>query len=246
MATGGWARTVVLVEDHALLRSLVAEALATAGFVVHQYTAAGTVLAELDRIDPDLVISDVDLGSRPNGTELAVILGAAHPVLPVMLLTNYPSAAVIPGGAALPKNVVVVDKNALDSVEELVGLVEAVLTGTRSTAGRSTAGRPAGTRPIRATADSDGAHANDGTRDSGAASDPIRCLTRHQLETLRLIALGLSNGEIAARSDIGLRSVERSIGRLFDSLGLLPDAAVNPRVAATRLYIAAFGIPVNA
>lgn len=231
----------MLVEDHALLRSLVAEALTTAGFVVHQYTAAGTVLAELDRIDPDLVISDVDLGSRPNGTELAVILGAAHPVLPVMLLTNYPSAAVIPGGAALPKNVVVVDKNALDSVQELVGLVEAVLTGTRSTAGRS-----AGTRPIRATADSDGAHANDGTRDSGAASDPIRCLTRHQLETLRLIALGLSNGEIAARSDIGLRSVERSIGRLFDSLGLLPDAAVNPRVAATRLYIAAFGIPVNA
>lgn len=68
-------------------------------------------------------------------------------------------------------------------------------------------------------------------------------LTRSQIQTLRMIAQGLSNQEIADRRGCNLRSAEQMVQRTFVALGLGHDPAINSRVAATRIYIAEAGMP---
>ena len=70
-------------------------------------------------------------------------------------------------------------------------------------------------------------------------------LTRTQLEVLRAIALGWSNAEIARRRGSSLRSVEKLITRTFEALGVNHHPELNPRVAATQLYIRRFGLPAE-
>ena len=58
---------------------------------------------------------------------------------------------------------------------------------------------------------------------------------------LSLIAAGLSNAEIAARTDATVRAVERTVSRVFDTLGVSRVTAVNPRVVAANEYNRLFG-----
>lgn len=62
-------------------------------------------------------------------------------------------------------------------------------------------------------------------------------ITSGQADLLRLIAAGMSNAEIARQRGAGVRSVERQIARLFQSLGLPADPAVNNRVKAAAMYL---------
>ena len=214
-------RTALVVEDQPLMRALIADALRHAGFEVNDRASASAALADFDGIDPDVLITDIDLGSRPNGIELAVIVQAKAPQTAIVFLTNYPRAGVAPGAANAPQGSVFVNKAAIESVDELVDAVNAALTAT----------------PTR--------HGTRGTT-AGSASDQspaelIARLTRTQLDTLRLVALGSSNAEIARRRGTSLRALEKTLTRTFDALGLTHDASITPRVAATNLYLRVFG-----
>ena len=57
-----------------------------------------------------------------------------------------------------------------------------------------------------------------------------------QATLLRMIALGLSNEEIAATTEISLKAVERRISRLYRTLGVPSSPSANPRVEAARMY----------
>lgn len=61
-------------------------------------------------------------------------------------------------------------------------------------------------------------------------------ISERQADLLRLIAEGLSNDEIARRSELTTRSIERSISRLYRTLGLHGDSTISARVEAARLY----------
>ena len=68
-------------------------------------------------------------------------------------------------------------------------------------------------------------------------------LSAQQMAVLRLIAEGCSNAEIAERRGITVRSAERLVSRTFTALGIVDDVRINPRVAATRMYVREFGVP---
>jgi DNA-binding NarL/FixJ family response regulator len=74
---------------------------------------------------------------------------------------------------------------------------------------------------------------------------PIRSLTIRQLEVLRLAASGLTNEMIAHRLGSVVRSVEQRLERVYRTLGLDAVAGINPRVIATREYLAVYGPPTN-
>lgn len=57
-----------------------------------------------------------------------------------------------------------------------------------------------------------------------------------QLETLRLVAGGLSNTEIAKRRNVTEKSVEASIARLFKSLRVERTTSSNQRVTLARVF----------
>lgn len=198
------------------MRSLVADALRHAGFEVHDRPSASTALADLDEIDPDVLVTDIDLGSRPNGMEMATIVHARAPHCATVFLTNYPRASIAPG-EGVPAGSVFLDKVALESVQQLVAAVESAL-----------AEKPLPPR-----------HLPDGP-DAALAH-----LTRTQLDVLRCIALGWSNAEIARRRASSLRSVEKMVTRTFDALGVNHNPDINPRVAAAQLYVRRFGLPAE-
>lgn len=81
------------------------------------------------------------------------------------------------------------------------------------------------------------------TQASGDADAAIARLSTPQLETLRLMAEGYSNAEIASRRGISKRATESLIRRTITALGIAPDERMNPRVQAVRLYFRSTGVP---
>ena len=69
-------------------------------------------------------------------------------------------------------------------------------------------------------------------------SGAVPKITRAQASLLRAIADGQSNLEIARSRDVGPKAVERMIARLYRSLALPTSESANPRVEATRMYLA--------
>ena len=65
---------------------------------------------------------------------------------------------------------------------------------------------------------------------------PAVDLTDTQVETMRLVAQGLSNAEIARQRVVTERAVEQSINRIGRSLGVGGDSALNTRARIVRAY----------
>lgn len=208
-------RRALLVEDHALMRGLVKETLEREGFLVTATESARRAIKEFDSVDPDVLITDIELGSRPNGVELATILQSQAPYLGVVFLTNYHAIDLVENPLSPPQKASFVHKGSISSSKELLDAVETALSDS----------------------------INPTLVVNLPESHPVRALSASQVSILRLLAEGWSNAEIAARRGITVRSAERLISRTFQALGVSEDSKVNARVMATRIYTQAFGIP---
>lgn len=71
---------------------------------------------------------------------------------------------------------------------------------------------------------------------TGVPLEAASGLTNAQIETLHLLACGLSNAQIAKVRVVTERSVEQAIARTAKRLGLAATPDVNQRVALTREY----------
>ena len=76
---------------------------------------------------------------------------------------------------------------------------------------------------------------------SPAAAAPRSPLTAAQADTLRLLAAGLSNGEIARVRVVTEATVEKTIARTAQALGISYAEGVNQRVALARAYFRLIG-----
>lgn len=213
MAVGVWQRRVLVVEDHALMRSLVADAFRQREFEVASAGSAQDALEQARTFDPDLLVTDIDLRQRPNGVELATILRQGAPHVAVLFLSNLSREAAAAQARSTVEGASFVNKGAIESVDELVDAAEAVLAD----------------RPV--------AHERTGTD----AQAKLLRLTAAQLETTRLLAAGLSNAEIARRRGVSVRAVEKTVERVFTALGLSGGDRTTPRVAVATLYTTTFG-----
>lgn len=198
-----------------MTRGLLKESLEAAGFRVTALASAREAIREFDRVDPDALVVDIDLGDRPDGVDLAVLLRAQAPYLGVVFLTNYPSIDKVEGGFQPPPGASFLNKGTLDDSADLVAAIEASLDDAAE--------------PITVNAELE--------------DHQLGELSGQQMAVLRLIAEGCSNAEIAERRGITVRSAERLVSRTFTALGIDDDVRVNPRVAATRIYVRTFGVP---
>lgn len=83
----------------------------------------------------------------------------------------------------------------------------------------------------------------DGVRLDLDSDHPVAELSASQREVLRLIALGLSNAEIAKRRRVTMSGAEQAVSAVFRKLGLVQSDGLVPRVEAARLYMEAGGLP---
>jgi DNA-binding NarL/FixJ family response regulator len=70
-------------------------------------------------------------------------------------------------------------------------------------------------------------------------------LTDVQIETLRLVALGLSNAEIAKRRFVTEKSIELTIARIARALNLSNQPGKNQRVNIATVYFKALGVAAD-
>ncbi|WP_428392857.1 response regulator [Lichenicoccus sp.] len=84
---------VLLVEDEATIRMILAEVLADAGFVVTEAASGEVALRLFDEVRAfDLLVTDVHMPGRVNGVDLARAVRARWPEVPVVFVTGRPDA----------------------------------------------------------------------------------------------------------------------------------------------------------
>jgi PAS domain S-box-containing protein len=97
--------SILVAEDDATIRDLVCRVLSRSGFRVMAGASAREALASLEACgrDPDLLLTDVIM-PEINGVELARLVRARHPLLPVIFMSGYHDPVDLPadhGAAAL-------------------------------------------------------------------------------------------------------------------------------------------------
>lgn len=215
---GSPVRQALVVEDNASLRALISGAVASLGFEVQGVRDAKAALVAFSKGDPDLLIADIDLGSRPNGVELAHILRAQAPYIGVVFLTHYPNPSAAAHLMVLPERSAFLNKAMLSDISQLADCIESSLSDRAE--------------PMKLIASQE--------------TNPLAVLTPGQMATLADIAAGLTNAEIAARRGSSVRATERMVTRMFDALGLVDDPQHNPRVKAAMMYARYAGLPAEA
>jgi two-component system, NarL family, nitrate/nitrite response regulator NarL len=207
----------ILVEDDDFTRLMIATAIRAQGIDVVLDTAEPSLAVEkAQALKPDLAILDLHLGKGPTGIDLAVALRRELPKIGILMLTSYEDPRLLnPNLPKLPFGGVYLTKK---SVGEITVLNDAIATALDHKKW-SGAKRPL-PQPVSSVAK----------------------LTDTQLETLRLMAQGLSNAEIAKRRFVTEKSVETSIARLAKTMGLTQDPGKNQRVHMAKVYFRALGV----
>jgi DNA-binding NarL/FixJ family response regulator len=208
-------RRLLVVEDEPLMSSLLAQALAGAGFVVETAADVLQARAAVRNFDPDGVLLDISLGDGPSGLDLAHVLHAQRPDIALIVLTKYPDprvAGVTVGD--LPPNCGFLRKDLVKDTDYLLEAINAVLTD----------------RPKDVRHDLD-------------PSKPLSQLSPKHLEVLRLMAMGFTNEFIGQTKGASQSTVERWTAEIFRALGIETRGNLNPRVEAVRQFISAAGVP---
>ena len=210
-------RSLLVVEDNALLRELLASALEARDFVVHTAASVADAKRCVLRFDPDGVILDIELGPGPNGFDFADMLREISPHAAIVFLTNLPDPRFAERTSdGLPTGVAYLRKTALSDVGALVEALDAAMTGW-------------GVGDYR--------HDRDPDR-------PLASLTRKQIEVMNLAAEGKSNVQIAEERGSSVKSVEDLLSRAASALGVDAAHDGNIRVAAVRTCLEGRGVQV--
>jgi DNA-binding NarL/FixJ family response regulator len=205
-------RSVLIVEDDALLRDLLATAIETRGFVVDTAASAADAKRAFGRADPDAAIIDVELGPGPNGFDLADIFRRRAPHLAIIFLTNVPDPRfVAPESTELPNGIAYLRKSMLSDADSLITVLDATLRGVSD-------------RSFRQDLD---------TR------RPLAELTAKQVAVLRLIAEGKTNAQIAEVRGVTIKAIEDTVTRIGVALGIDSSVEGNVRVAVARKFLEA-------
>jgi DNA-binding NarL/FixJ family response regulator len=214
----GRGRSVLVVEDDRLTLGLLAETLTQAGFIVGAAASASEARRMWSMMDADAVVLDVDLGPGVNGFDLADAFRAQEPHLAVLFLSNLPDARFAGRNpASLPADAGYVRKDQLANSKALVIALDAVLRGS----------------------------ARDIPHHDRDPERPMAGLSHTQIEVLRMVALGMSNQQIAAERGTTVKAVHNVITRAMLLFGNENPEEGNARVVAAREFIRAAGLPTS-
>lgn len=208
---------VVLVEDDDFTRGLLSTSLAAQGMIIIGSAAnASDGLKLILDLLPDVVLLDLNLGKGPNGLDLAVIVRQRAPQVGIVMLTSIEDPRLLgPNLSQAPAGVEFLIKREMGDINKVVVALE-------------NAKRAAGAAP--------------GNRVRAVGVPRVKEFTDSQIETMRLVSLGHTNGQIASRRAVSEKSVEQMISRIFSQMSwpAIPEGQ-NQRVSISRLYYRLMG-----
>jgi DNA-binding NarL/FixJ family response regulator len=207
---------VLVVEDEGLFRDMLQTALAAQqGIQVVGAVATGEdAIREAERVVPDVVLADIELGPGLNGVEAASRIRARHTHAGVVLLSAHRDKQYI---ASLPA----------DEAHGWSYLLKSSVTDT-STLVRAIEGAAAGLVVL-----------DPALVDSlrPRPRSPVDALSERQRQVLALMAKGYSNGGIAQELVLTEKTVENYVGGIFQALGLDRGETVHQRVKAVLAFL---------
>jgi DNA-binding NarL/FixJ family response regulator len=177
-------------------------------------------------LQPEVVLFDL-LFADSHVIEMIVGFRKTNPELGIVIMTACVDLRLlgIPA-ASIPRGVQIVLKR---SIADLAILNSAIAQSLESSS-------------ISATAQWVDGH---GSSYENSVASVIHSFTDIQVATLRLLAQGLSNSEIAKVRFVSEKSVEQIVARIAQHLHVLPDRAKNLRVVITGEYFKCIGAPRN-
>ncbi|BDG61083.1 response regulator [Caldinitratiruptor microaerophilus] len=214
---------VLLVDDHAILREGIRSLLSSAPDieVVGEAEDGQQAIEKVEQLAPDVVLMDVAM-PRMNGIEATRAIKAAHPDLPVLILSMHDSEEYILPILKAGASGYVLKRAA---AQELVSALRAAVQGhtilhpdvaKRVMESIGSTGGGAGAAG-RAGAGAPGGAAGAGRAPGHPALAP---LTEREREVLTLIAQGLTNQEIAQRLFISIKTVQAHRANIMEKLDL--------------------------
>ncbi|MBC5785449.1 response regulator transcription factor [Ramlibacter sp. USB13] len=200
-------RGVVLADDHDLVRAGIqglVELLPDVE-VIAQAGSGEELLAVLERVKPDLVITDIHMPGM-DGVEAVARIRSRHPALPILVLSMFDSADIVQRAVASGASGYLMKNAAPQELQHAVS----VMLGT----GSYFSAQVARLLMERDVAGDDG-------------------LTDRQKEVLALLASGLSSKEIAFRLKLSPKTVDVHRARIMERLDVR-DVASLTRYAVRR------------
>jgi DNA-binding NarL/FixJ family response regulator len=197
------------------MASLLADVLTEHGFMVRTAAEVSEARHEIEVFDPDMLLLDVSLGDGPTGIHLAHAMRLTRPDIAILVFTSQTDiSSSTTDGLAIPPGVGFLRKHLVNDQAYLIEAMEKVL---------------------REQTDSVIVQPN--------ADNVFEFLGTNGSRTLRLLAEGFDNDEIARRCNVSRKTVERWIEQVYRDLGIDTKGALNPRVAAARRFFFAVGVP---
>jgi DNA-binding NarL/FixJ family response regulator len=208
-------RRVLVVEDEPLMSSLLTDVLTDHGFMVRTAADVAHARQEIDSFDPDMLLLDVSLGEGPTGIHLAHAMRLSRPDIAILVFTSQTDVArVTRDGLGLPPGVAFLSKHLVNDQAYLIEAMENVFREQAD--------------PIPVQREND---------------DVFAFLGANGSRTLRLLAEGYDNEEIARRCGVSRKTIERWIEQIYRDMGIDTKGSLNPRVAAARRFFFAVGVP---
>jgi DNA-binding NarL/FixJ family response regulator len=207
---------VLVVEDEGLFRDMLQTALAAQASiqVVGAVGTADEAIREAERVEPDVVLADIELGSGMNGIEASARIRTRHPHAGVVLLSAHRDKqyiASLPAGEAGGWSYLL--KPSLTDTATLVRAIHGAASGLVVL-------DPALVDALRP-----------------RPRSPVDALSQRQRQVLALMAKGYSNGGIAQELVLTEKTVENYVGSIFQALGIDRGEAVHQRVKAVLAFL---------
>lgn len=198
---------VLLVEDEDFTRTMVGEMLTASGITVRPVASVAEALNVIDEFDPNVVLTDLDLGDGPDGADLLTKVAEERPWTGMVVMTAHASPELaINDASRIPEQAGYIVKSEIHSIQNLISVIQESIIMPGNFNG------------------------------SDSENEEKITITTSQAEILRMIADGLSNTSIAEARGITLRAAEALIQRTFVALGVNGDSSINPRVVAVRKW----------
>jgi len=200
---------IMLADDHAILRTGLRLMLSNVPNleVVGEATNGREALAKAEDLKPDLVIMDITMPEM-NGIEATSELKKRLPKTKVLFLTMHENEELLFRTVQAGGSGYVLKKSADNE------LVEAIYQVSRG----ETFLRPDLAKQVV----QDYLH----RVDSGEESESYEDLTEREREVLQLLAMGMTNQQVADKLVLSVRTVETHRARIMDKLGIKGRAAL--------------------
>lgn len=208
---------VLVVEDEPLTRMSLVGALKQAGLdVVGDAATPADAIRIAETTNPNVALLDLHLGSGPTGIDIAQALRRKDPTIGIVFLTSYSDPRL------LNTNLPALPSGATYLEKKSIDSIEKLQGAIEKS------------------------HENRKSGSTASAVPTFGNLTATQIDTLKLVAQGLSNAEIAKRRFVKEKSIEVAISRIAKALGISADQAQNQRVHIANVYFRAIGMNKDA